>query len=116
MQPMDDIVAIKVSLARMEEQFKSQGEYMRVMSANMEAMERKLDQLPSEKDLHRTNERIAKAEKKLEDHDKEFDQIHSTANKWKGGLLVIIAIGSFINWIGSSFGSLSKFFTGGGGV
>ena len=40
---------------------------------------------------------------------RELREIHDAANRWKGGFLVIIALGAVIGWLASIGGSIGKF-------
>lgn len=60
--------------------------------------------------LKALNEKFERLEKQQSEMKNEIDGIRDAANRWKGGFIVILAIGSVIGWLTSLGGNIARFF------
>lgn len=60
--------------------------------------------------LRGLNDKFERLEKQQNEMKTEIDGIRDAANRWKGGFVVILAIGSIIGWLASIGGNIGRLF------
>lgn len=53
-------------------------------------------------------------EEKLEKNEERLDKFEAMANHWKGGFVVVVALGGLIGWVSSNLETVMKFLGKGG--
>lgn len=102
-----ETIVLKLAIARLEENVK-------VLTEKLSILLDRFDKIPDNRDFVHLEKEITNLDTDMKKLEKEVENIYTMANKWKGGLLVLMALGSIIGWIASFSGSIAKIFHTGG--
>ena len=99
MEPYNqELLEIRIAIAKLEE-------HQKTNFSKLDALLDKIENAPSSKDM-------ARLEKRVDIIETDIESIHTMTNKWKGGLILLVAVGSILGWFGSVVGNISKLWSG----